>query len=425
MGNDFYKDQKFGRSLKLSLIDGLLYSIMVGAGESYLPAYALALGYSDVAAGVLTSLPLITGAFLQLFTPTIIQKTRKPKRWMVLSAAVQAMVFLPLIYFETHHKPNFWILILIFTLYWTSGFSINPYWTHWMNHLVPDEIKNQYFSLRSRVAQLGVLIGLVGGGLSLHYKVEIGPFSGFFTLLFLMAFICRIISSVILSQKEYVVEWDTTVAVEKVSFKDYFKFLTSGSDSSKFILGLFPFYACVYISAPFVSPFLLSQVKMDYSDYMGALIALLAGKILGAIFLEKKGQQMSPNQIFFWGVFLISPGPMFWGLSKNYTFILLLQFFSGFAWAFYEVGTQLLLFKNQNTKNRISFVSLYNFVMSCAVIAGTFVGASFIRNFSATYQNFVTLFLLGGFLRVVFSAVLLNRVIKPKGDDIQTPQIAK
>ena len=280
MGNDFYKDQKFGKSLKLSLIDALLYSIMVGAGESYLPAYALALGYSDVAAGVLTSLPLITGAFLQLFTPTIIQRTRKPKRWMVLSAAMQAMVFLPLIYFETHQKPNFWILILIFTLYWTSGFSINPYWTHWMNNLVPDEIKNQYFSLRSRVAQLGVLIGLVGGGLSLHYKVEIGPFSGFFTVLFLMAFICRIISSVVLSQKEYVVEWDSNVVEEKVSFKEYFKFLTSGSDASRFILGLFPFYACVYISAPFVSPFLLSQVKMDYSDYMGALIALLAGKIL-------------------------------------------------------------------------------------------------------------------------------------------------
>lgn len=411
MSNDFYKDQKFGKSLKLSLIDGLLYSIMVGAGESYLPAYALSLGYSDVAAGILTSLPLITGAFLQLFTPTLVQKSKKPKRWMVLSAALQAMVFLPLIYFETYQKPNFWVLILIFTLYWTSGFSINPYWTHWMNNLVPDEIKNQYFSLRSRVAQIGVLIGLVGGGLSLHYKVEIGPFSGFFTVLFLAAFVCRIISSVILSQKEYVVDWDSTVTKEKVSFREYYNFMTSGSTASKFILSLFPFYTCVYISSPFVAPFLLSQVKLDYSEYMGALIALLMGKILGALFIETKGKTMEPKQLFFWGVFLISPGPMFWGLSKNYLFILMLQFFSGFAWAFYEVGTQLLLFKNQNIKNRISFVSLYNFVMSFAVIVGTFIGASFIRNFSANYANFITLFLLGGFFRVVFSASLLNRIL--------------
>jgi predicted MFS family arabinose efflux permease len=414
MANDFYKDQRFGKSLKLSLIDGLLYSIMVGAGESYLPAYALSLGYSEVAAGILTSLPLITGAFLQLFTPTLVQKSKKPKRWMVLSAAVQALVFLPLIYFETHQKPNFWILILIFTMYWTSGFSINPYWTHWMNHLVPDEIKNQYFSLRSRVAQVGVLIGLVGGGLSLHYKVAIGPFSGFFTGLFLIAFVCRIISSVILSQKEYVVEWDAAVSNEKVSFKEYYQFLTSGSDASRFILSLFPFYTCIYISAPFVGPFLLSQVKMDYSDYMGALIALLLGKILGAIFLERRAKDVSPKQIFFWGVFLISPAPMFWSLSTNYLFILVLQFFSGFAWAFFEVGTQLLLFKNQNIKNRISFVSLYNFVNSCAIIFGTFLGASFIRNFSATYANFITLFLLGGFLRVVFSAGLLNKVLNTK-----------
>ena len=411
MGNEFYKDQKFGKSLKLSLIDGLLYSIMVGAGESYLPAYALSLGYSDVAAGILTSLPLITGAFLQLFTPTLVQKSKKPKSWMVVSAALQAMVFLPLIYFETYQKPNFWVLILIFTLYWTSGFSINPYWTHWMNHLVPDEIKNQYFSLRSRIAQIGVLIGLVGGGLSLHYKVEIGPFSGFFTVLFLIAFVCRIISSVILSQKEYVIDWDSTVTKEKVSFKEYYIFLTSGSTASKFILSLFPFYTCVYISSPFVAPFLISQVKLDYSEYMGALIALLMGKILGAWYIETIGKTMQPKHLFFWGVFLISPGPMFWGLSKNYLFILVLQFFSGFAWAFYEVGTQLLLFKNQNIKNRISFVSLYNFVMSFAVIVGTFIGASFIRNFSANYENFITLFLLGGFFRVVFSASLLNRIL--------------
>lgn len=415
MGNSIYQDQKFSKSLKLSLIDGLLYSIMVGAGESYLPAYALSLGYSEVAAGILTSLPLITGAFLQLFTPTLVQKSKKPKRWMVLSAAVQAMVFLPLIYFETHEKPNFWILILIFTLYWTSGFSINPYWTNWMNRLVPDEIKNQYFSLRSKVAQVGVLIGLVGGGLSLHYKVDVGPFSGFFSGLFLIAFVCRILSSVILSQKEYANEWDNTVSREKVTIKEYYKFIVSGSDASKFILNLFPFYTCVFISAPFVSPFLLSQLKMDYSQYMGALIALLLGKILGALYIERQGNRMTPKQIFFWGVFLISPGPMFWGLSKNYSFILALQFFSGFAWAFYEVGTQLLLFKNQNLKNKISFVSLYNFVMSLAVIAGTFIGASFIRNFSPTYENLITLFLLGGFFRVVFSAALLSKVIKSDG----------
>lgn len=411
MGNDFYKDQKFGKSLKLSLIDGFLYSVMVGAGESYLPAYALSLGYSEVAAGILTSLPLITGAFLQLFTPTLVQRTKKPKRWMVLSAALQALVFLPLIYFETHHKPDFWMLILIFTLYWTSGFSINPYWTNWMNHMVPDEIKNQYFSLRSRIAQMGVLIGLVGGGLSLHCKVELGPFSGFFTVLFLMAFVCRIISSVILSQKEYVMEWDSSVNEEKVSFKEYYRFLISGSDASRFILRLFPFYICVYISSPFVAPFFLTQLKLDYSGYMGALIALLAGKILGAYFLESRGKGQSPQQIFFWGVFLISPGPMFWGLSKNYFFVLGLQFVSGFAWAFYEVGTQLLLFKNQNIKNRISFVSLYNFVMSLAIIIGTFLGAAFIRNFSSSYQDFITLFLLGGFFRVVFSASLLTKVL--------------
>lgn len=403
-------DAKIDRSIRLSVIDAFLYSLMVGAGESYLPAYAISLGLGEVTAGILTSLPLVSGAFLQLFTPKWVQKMGNPKSWIVTTAIVQSFMFLPLVYFSSNYKPDFWILFSIFTLYWASGFSINPFWTYWMSHLIPEKDKNKYFSMRSKVSQMGIMIGLIGGGLALNNKVEFAPFSSVFGTLFFLAFACRLLSGVVLSQKVYFPEWNQTLLKEKFSFMDSLKFLFHKSETRKLLFLLFPFYASVFVSAPFVNPFLLAQLKLSYSDYMGSLLALLVGKYLASWFLEKNNKKISSYGIFFWGVFCISPGPMFWGVSNAYIFILFLQFFSGVAWACYEVGTQLILFKDIQLKEKIPFVSLYNFFMSAAAIVGTFLGAQFIKGFGATYSTYITLFLFGGVFRVILSAPLLKLI---------------
>jgi hypothetical protein len=67
------------RTLRLSIIDAFLYYLMVGVGETYLPAYVLSIGMNEVFAGILASLPLVSGAFLQLFTPTGLQKVGSHK----------------------------------------------------------------------------------------------------------------------------------------------------------------------------------------------------------------------------------------------------------------------------------------------------------------------------------------------------------
>src|ERR1700677_4597952 len=57
------------RNLCSSTGDGVTFSLMVGLGETYLPAFVLALGLGDVAAGLITTVPLAAGAVLQLVSP--------------------------------------------------------------------------------------------------------------------------------------------------------------------------------------------------------------------------------------------------------------------------------------------------------------------------------------------------------------------
>src|ERR1700753_2338980 len=84
------------RNLCSSTADGVSFSVMVGVGESYFPAFVLALGLGDVAAGLITTVPLAAGAVLQTISPVAVRWFGSHRRWVVFCAALQALCFLPL-----------------------------------------------------------------------------------------------------------------------------------------------------------------------------------------------------------------------------------------------------------------------------------------------------------------------------------------
>lgn len=91
------RSEALRRDLQSSSADAVSFSLMVGAGETYIPAFALALGASDVVAGLVSSAPLLTGAVLQLVSPLAVLRLGSHRRWVVLCARIQAASFAPLI----------------------------------------------------------------------------------------------------------------------------------------------------------------------------------------------------------------------------------------------------------------------------------------------------------------------------------------
>lgn len=57
----------------MSLGDAGCYGAMIGCGETYLPAFALALGLGETSAGLVASLPLLAGGIMQLLSPLAIR----------------------------------------------------------------------------------------------------------------------------------------------------------------------------------------------------------------------------------------------------------------------------------------------------------------------------------------------------------------
>ncbi len=78
------------RSLALSVVDGLFYSVMVGVMECYLGALAVELGHRDAALALFATVPLACGALSQLLSAPLVALVGGPRRFVVAGAAMQA-----------------------------------------------------------------------------------------------------------------------------------------------------------------------------------------------------------------------------------------------------------------------------------------------------------------------------------------------
>lgn len=402
------------QSLKLSLVDAFLYSLMVGLGETYLPAYVLSVGLGEIYAGLLASLPMLSGALLQLFAPNGIRALRSTKNWIVISSFLQACTYLPLVYLTMTEAPQFWLLFFILTMYWGAGFAAGPAWNYWMGHLVPAEVSSQFFSKRTRVLQIGLLIGLILGGIALHNKMQITPMTSVFSGLFFLAFLCRLLSTLALGRHHFHQSWEISETQKNswTSLVASWKLFWSKSPQNKFFIYLFFYQTAVFISSPFVSPFFLVHMKLDYGQYMKALASLFVGKIVALWFIENKKNKISGFDLLKLGLLTVSPLPALWALSTNYYLTLLLQFSSGMAWACLEVGLLLVFFKDLKSDEKIPFLTFYNLLNSMGIIFGTGLGAIFLKLGPSEIQTYFILFILGSTLRCLAAWPLIRSLKK-------------
>ena len=125
------------RDLRAMLGDGVASSVMVGVGEAYLPAFALALGHGDVTAGLVATVPMLAGALLQLASPAAVGVLDSHRRWIVLCAGLQALCFVPLVIAALAYQMDLAMLFLVASVYWGLGMSTVPAWTTWATSRVP------------------------------------------------------------------------------------------------------------------------------------------------------------------------------------------------------------------------------------------------------------------------------------------------
>ena len=387
--------------LRAMLGDGATFSVMVGIGETYLPAFALAAGLGEVAAGLVATVPLVAGALLQLVSPAAVRRLGSHKRWVVVCASCQALAFLPLAAGAYTGRAAAWLVFGMAAIYWGAGLATGPAWNSWAATLVPDNIRARFFARRTRFSQIGTLAGFVAGGVTLQWAkswtASIAPFA----ILFLGAALARSISATFLASQSEPQPPDEHH--RKVPWRD----LLGGSRRADgpLLVYLFAVQAAAQFAGPYFTPFMLKHIRFSYIEYVLLIGCSFAAKAVALPALGRLARRIGARQLLWIGGIAIVPASGLWLVSNAFAYLIAVQIVAGLAWAAYELAMFLLFFEAIPDKERTSVLTIYNVGNSLATAAGAFLGGGvlwFAGERPATYLAIFGLSSLARLATIVF-----------------------
>lgn len=413
------------RDLWISIADATAYSVMVGCGEHYIPAFALALGFGPVATGLTASAPLFVGAVLQLVTPLAVRRLGTNRGWVVATTALQAISFLPLIWWALRGRAEPWELLLAVSIYWSAGMAGAPAWNAWMGTLIPERMRTPYFAHRSRLGQFAVLAGFVAGGLLLESGKRRGVLLPTFAVLFSLASGCRLVSTLCLAACRELKPPTTEMPTD--SHRS-----TGGGESARARLadgcrrvralaagpaGTLVTYlwaitfACQFSGAYF-SPYMLNDRQFSYLSYMLVVAVGFLARALVLPSLGRLGSRIGSLGLLWLGGLAIAPLTLFWLVSADIPYLVGVQVVAGASWAAYELAVVLLFFETASDRERTGVVTAYNLGHAVAWVSGAACGGLLLRFLGEDRNAYYAVFLVSAILRVA-AIPLLRRVHLP------------
>lgn len=397
-GNGAARRAELRRNLSCSLVDAGGFSVMVGCGETYFPAFALALGLSQVSSGLVATLPLLVGSMLQLAAPHLLRRVGSYRRWIAVCVLLQAAVFASLIALALDRRIPAGLLFVFTAVYWGAGLSTGPAWNTWIGTLVPVTIRARFFAWRTRLVQGGTLLGFVLGGVALQFGARYDAALITFSALFAVAGLCRFVSGLSLArQTEPVPPGDDE---RHVTVREFAARLGRRLDG-KFLLYLMGIQAAVQLSGPYFTPYMLKQLQLSYVGYMVLVAAAFAAKMFSLPWLGHAAHRHGPRKLLLWGSLGIIPLSALWLVSDHYGWLLLLQAAGGVAWAAYELAWFLLFFELLPREERTSVLTTFNFGHSLASVVGSLVGGGVLMLLGARQEVYLGLFVASSLLRIV------------------------
>lgn len=386
---------------------------MVGLGETYIPAFALALGLGEVAAGWIVTLPLLAGAVIQLASPRAVARLRSLRAFVVLCAVLQAMSLAAFVLIAMGGAAPAAVLYLAATAYWAAGLATGPAWNTWVGTLVPRGVRAKFFARRSQLAQFAVLVGIAGGGIALEAGADRGDLVPTFAVLFAIAAAARLASGGFLASQgepQPVARFQSTVPI-----RAWIARLRRSSDG-RLLVYLLAVQLAVQVAGPFFTPYMLGELAFSYADYLLVIGTSFLAKMLVLPFVGSLAQRFGALPLLRFAGIGIIPMSSLWIISDSLGFLLIVQVAGGAIWATYELTSFLLLFEHIDESERTSVLTIFNLANAAAIVAGALAGGALLGGLGEGSAGYLAIFALSGGLRLLTVPLLFRIGRIPVGE---------
>lgn len=415
--NTLSADQILKRDLRLSIGDGSAYGVMVGAGETYLQAFVLAMGMGEVFAALIATVPQLMGSLLQLMSPRGIRTIGSHKWWVVACAGLQAVSFVPLILAALSGYMSPVAVMIVASFYWATSLGTGPAWNTWQGTIIPRHIRAKFFARRAILCQITTLIGFLGGGFALRAGKLYGNDVAVFAALFAAAMVCRVISTLCLALQSE--PYPIPASMRFLSLSEQWHRFSKGA-SGRLLVFAVGMQVGVYIAGPFFVPYMLKELDFQYHHYALLIGASFVSKFVSLRWWGKLAHRTGAHRLLWIGSLGLIPLAGGWVISSNYIWLLALQLVAGAAWGAYELALVLLFFETIPETERTSLLTLYNVANSVALAIGSLIGAVILNGLGISITSYLWVFAASTFFRAL-SLFLLRRVPSASSEQVDLP----
>lgn len=395
------------KSLDLSIKDGVAFAATTGFGDNYINPFAVALGASNFQIGLLSSIPQLLPALMQLKVADMTERLGSRKKIIVRSVFLHAFMLLPIALVPYVSKSiQIGMLIGLCTLYMLFASLAGPAWGSLMADLVPLRKRGVFFSKRSRLIGLVTLSTTFLAGYTLHlFKTQslIG-----FTIIFFLAMISRYISCYFLSRM-----YEPPLEVKRehyFSFGAFVRRLNVGN-FGKYVIFQSTFNFAVFIASPFFTVFMLRDLGFSYLTHTIVVITVPLATILSMSYWGRYSDALGNRRVMRICSIIISVLPALWLVSHEVYFLIGIQVLAGFFWGGFNLCSSNFIYESAIPEKRTRCISYFNTINGLAICLGNLLGG-----FLATHippvlgYRLLTLFAISSCLRIILSTTLLSRV---------------
>lgn len=401
------KEDRHRKSLRYSVMDGTFAASMIGFGESFFVAFALFIRANNIQVGLLSSLPQSLGSAVQLFSNRLIRLFRSRKRLVAAAALLQGLMYIPIALVYYFGTLRVYHLIFFACLYWVFGMVLSPAWNSWMGDLTDEKERGAYFGRRSKYTGFSSFASYLAAGYVLERFGSAGIQYWGFAAIFALALASRLVSFVFLCKKDEPPyrpaagsEFAFLEFVKQARFRNY---------------GLFVLYTSlmnfsVSVAAPFFTPYMLRDLRLDYMTFAVVNAAAIVTKVMSFTVWGRASDRFGRKKILGLTGFLMPVISALWLFSGNPAYLVLIQLYSGFVWGGFELSAGNFIFDATSPQKRATCVAYYNVINGAALITGAMLGSLIVRYNDVFWSKYYLVFLLSFFLRLAASSVFLPRL---------------
>lgn len=385
------------RNIRYSYIDGMSFSIMLGATTPYLGVYILRFNGPPELVSLISSVQPFVLAIISLLAASYTNSFQKKKAFLMPPNIIMRTFFLVIAFIP--FLPPAWHAWAFFSLW---GIMYIPWsfcslgWAPMMANIIPEDQRGRFFGTRNTITGITTLLGTLAAGMVIAKM----PFNIAFTLIFIVSFIAVMISMVFLAKHiEPVVPekgenknnirtnnsriFELNLRSNLLPFKDPIY----GVIFSISCLAIFIFHTGYSMAIPLFTLRQINQLHFN-NTLIGIIatatgIAALGGSYVSGLISDRWGYRY----VFLFSTLLLIIPPLIWAATSNFILLLVASMFWGFMANAYLICFQYMVLAVSPYKDRSHFVAMNTFTGNLAAGLGPVLGLFLTRISSVNIQG--------------------------------------